>query len=553
MKNFRWILFYVLILLNFSSLKCFSQAPVWSWAKSATVAPGNEAGKSVAIDKPGNVYITGYFTDSIITLGDVTLYSAGNSDVFVAKYSPNGNVLWAKSGGGKGDDFGTKIISDNEGNIYVAGTFSDSSMKFESTTLPNSGKIDMFLVKYNTVGDLIWAKSIPGTKKDQIVNIGLDKQGYIYLTATFSEPHLILGNFTLDNKGNSDMVSVKFTPGGNVVWAKSAGGKGIEGPFDMVTDYIGNSFVLGSFRSDSLILDSISIKSENEYGNLFLAKFNPQGQALWAKLLGESFHNITTDAYGNFYIASSFYDPTLTIGNITLYNSNKDGGYEIVVAKYNKDGNVIWAKSAGSERSDFNEAIAVDNEENIYLIGIFHGDSFHLGNDTIVKEKSSTDNLYVIKYDINGNALWSKPIGYTGNSEIILRNIIAGDNGKLYATGSFYFDSLSLDTITLVNKSSYFLNFDMFVAKIGPSDDAVNKDQTTLTYPNPSQGSLIITGLPYGNWDFTIYTAIGQLIYNTTFLGSESMIDLSGKAKGAYVYRLLKDGEVFKSGKLMLE
>ncbi|NVO01842.1 MAG: SBBP repeat-containing protein [Bacteroidetes bacterium] len=79
-----------------------AQSPAWTWAKFAG-GTGDEIGKSVATDNHGNTYVTGYFTSSTITFGSTVLTCSGNKDVFVAKYDVVGNVLWAKKAGGPFD------------------------------------------------------------------------------------------------------------------------------------------------------------------------------------------------------------------------------------------------------------------------------------------------------------------------------------------------------------------------------------------------------------------------------------------------------------------
>src|SRR5436190_20577711 len=101
MKTITLLLILSLQFLNFNSS---AQAPNWLWAYNAGGA-NDDMGISIAIDNSGNSYVTGYFGSPSITFGSTTLTNAGNYDIFIVKYSPTGNVLWAKSVGGSGHDY----------------------------------------------------------------------------------------------------------------------------------------------------------------------------------------------------------------------------------------------------------------------------------------------------------------------------------------------------------------------------------------------------------------------------------------------------------------
>src|SRR4029077_7731002 len=100
-----------------------------------------------------------------LNFGATTLYNSGSGDFFIAKYDSSGNVLWAKSSTGIGDELGFKITTDISGNIYVTGLYT-STVTFGNTTLMNSGAEDIFIVKYDASGNMLWAKSAGGSGND---------------------------------------------------------------------------------------------------------------------------------------------------------------------------------------------------------------------------------------------------------------------------------------------------------------------------------------------------------------------------------------------------
>ena len=218
------------------------QAPDWAWAKSAG---GNlyDYSQSITTDAVGNVYITGVFSSSTLTFGNTTLINAGGCDVFIAKYDPNGNVLWAKSAGDNNTDCGTGITTDVVGNVYLTGRFS-STITFGNITLSSAGDIDIFIVKYDSDGNVLWAQSAGGNSEDEIHSIATDAVGNVYITGYFNSSTLTLGNITLANTyaWRSDIFIAKYDPNGNVLWAKSAGGSDTDCGIGIAADAVGNVY-----------------------------------------------------------------------------------------------------------------------------------------------------------------------------------------------------------------------------------------------------------------------------------------------------------------------
>jgi hypothetical protein len=147
----------LLLILNFSFLifnSSFAQAPAWTWANSAGGIYNDYIG-SVATDAGANVLVTGYFYSPSITFGTTVLTNANASgsttDMFVVKYDGAGNVLWAHSAGGTGDEGGSGVATDAGGNVLVTGWFYSPSITFGTTVLTNAGGSDVFVAKLDNI------------------------------------------------------------------------------------------------------------------------------------------------------------------------------------------------------------------------------------------------------------------------------------------------------------------------------------------------------------------------------------------------------------------
>ncbi|PLX07446.1 MAG: hypothetical protein C0596_10950 [Marinilabiliales bacterium] len=150
----------------------FAQCFTWGWA-SNTDSPGYstnwEFAKDIAKDNSNNLIVVGEFNGSEIVFGSTTLQNLSQYtyEIFVVKYDDDGNVLWAKSAEGNQDDFVTSVVTDQSGDIIITGYFASPSLTFGSTILNNTGNKDVFIVKYNGAnGDVLWAKSAVGSGDD---------------------------------------------------------------------------------------------------------------------------------------------------------------------------------------------------------------------------------------------------------------------------------------------------------------------------------------------------------------------------------------------------
>jgi hypothetical protein len=152
------------------------------------------------------------------------------------------------------------------------------------------------------------------------------------------------------------------------------------------------------------------------------------------------------------------FDPSPSIANLTAV-----GGMDMVLAKYDSNGNYLWAKSVGSSNDDLGGSIAIDASNNVYVTGYYHDTvDFNPGAATNTLTSQGGSDMYIAKYDINGNYLWAKSVGGSGDDEGYSIIIDALDN--VYAIGGFH-GTVDFDP----NAATAYLNsaggLDMYFAK----------------------------------------------------------------------------------------
>lgn len=451
------------------------------WAKRFGT-PEHEVGYSICADTAGNIYFTGSFSGPVITFDTITLNnnSPGYPDCFIVKFNTNGNIIWAKNVGGLGADVGKSIKVDITGNIYVTGTFNSSTISFGNNTLTSSGNTNIFVVKYDSTGNALWAKSASETSSGIVNNICVDVFGNVFIIGFFDQPTITFGAFTLTNAAvyRSDIFIVKYDVFGNVIWAKSASGSDNDSGYGINTDTNGNAYLTGYFMSPSLSFDTITLLNVNNTNtDCFLVKFNTAGNVIWAKSFGgtdnETGTAIVNDAIGNSYVTGSFFSPSISFGATTLFNFGT-GSSDIFVSKFDSSGNSLWAKSAGGNSSDVANSIYKDANDNLYIAGNFGSSTVAFGNDTL---------------------LGTLPYGASDFFIAKLDNVITGTS----------------ELPVVMN------NFNL--------------------YPNPVQNELFIESNFEGTQKFEIFNIVGQIIYSYV-VDKKAVVNMTNLPNGVYLIKL---------------
>ncbi len=209
------------------------------WAKKIG-GQGYDRSTSLALDKSGNIYITGYYSgtkdfnpgDEVFELTGDETSSAG----FILKLDATGNFLWAKKIGEKELTYGYSITLDGSGNIYTLGTFygtvdfdsGEGVNILKSTEVDGRSKTDMFVLKMDASGNFLWAKNWYGGVSDEDHSIVADASGNVYTTGHFygkTDFNPGKEKFYLTSNGKTDIFISKLDASGNFVWAKGLGGK----------------------------------------------------------------------------------------------------------------------------------------------------------------------------------------------------------------------------------------------------------------------------------------------------------------------------------------
>jgi hypothetical protein len=172
------------------------------WAKRGGQS-GYDSGLGICTDGSQNVYVTGTSNSAFVNFGTGTISNNGGyEDMFVAKFDSGGNFIWGKSAGGLSFDAGTAVAADNNGNVFISGFFKSATLTVGPTTLTNSGGVipeEMFVLKYDAIGNPIWAFSTGGNKRENGVGLACGLNGTIFLSGIYESDSVSFGASTLGN------------------------------------------------------------------------------------------------------------------------------------------------------------------------------------------------------------------------------------------------------------------------------------------------------------------------------------------------------------------
>lgn len=548
---------FLALFLSFGSTALFAQTQIWQWAFHAG-DHGNESATSVAVDASGNAYITGPYTSAFINFGTFSLLNSfsGTADIFLVKFDPSGTVLWAKTFGGADGDQGNSVAVDASGNVILTGWFASASLAFDSIVLTNSGTTssDLFISKFDSSGNLIWAKSAGGTINDRGYGVSTDANSNIFVTGWYSSPTINFGTGVLTNAGSAtnDIFLVKYDANGTALWSKKIGGNNNDAGNACATDASGNTYVTGNFASSSINFGTGALTNAGSGTNdLFITKYDPLGASLWSARAGGIYNEMGNGlaiSGSNVYLTGDFSSPTVTFGSNVLTNASA-GTNDIFLASYSSTGTVNWSERAGGIDADEGKCVCADASGNAFISGSFISTSISFGIGTLTNYSAGTKDLFIASYSNTGNAIWSLEVG--NYADEIGNGIASSSNSNtIYLGGMFNSGSVNFGTNTIYKGCGD----DVFYAKLdmttGMQDASFLIDFPFTLFPNPSSNGIFSINDELVNAEVEIYNIMGEEIYSNSHV--QNTIDLSDQAKGVYLVRFnLK--EKILSQKIIIE
>jgi len=373
------------------SLGCWKGIEDPPWAVSAG-GPSKDQGSGVATFDDHSCIVVGSFEDTI-TIGsgqpnEIQFTSNGLVDIYVARFDRNGTLEWARHAGGIGEDGANSIAGFQDGSFIVSGSFYETATfgtgEANETDLISEESGDVFVAHYNADGTLAWVTRANGPSFEACRGIASFPDGSCVLTGFFE-----------------------------------------------------NRLTFGEGEANQTNLSSV------ETADVFVARYNADGTLAWAKQAGGAEtctgNGIAAFTDGSCIVAMRI-EGTATIGSgeVNEINFTSFGDTDILVARYNKDGSLDWAKRAGGISGDTPWGIATFVSGSCVVAGLI-SDVATFGSDEVNETKLTSTgeaDIFVTRYNADGTLLWAKHAG--GIMRDVARDIATFSDGSCVVTGRFY-------------------------------------------------------------------------------------------------------------------
>ncbi len=496
---------------------CIAQVPTIQWQK-AMGGSGDDYGYHCEQTSDG-----GYITCGISTNanGDIT-ENNGMTDFWVVKLDPAGFIQWSKSYGSPGTDvaYSIKQTADNG---YILTGFADT---LGGDITVNYGSQDIWILKLDAAGTLLWQKSYGGSSSENASDIEQTTDlGYIVAGTTYSNDIDVSGNH-----GNSDFWIFKLDAVGTILWQKCFGGTANDKAKSIQQTTDGGYIVAGQ-------TDSNNGNVSGNHGGIdyWVVKLDVSGNIQWKRCVGGSDHEVATSIVqtndGGYAVAGH---SRSNDGDAT----DNYGANDYWIVKLSTTGAVQWEKNCGGTGDDICFSLDLTIDEGFILSG------YTASTNIDITGALGDYDYWLVKIDSSGSLQWQKILG--GSS---------GDQGQCVrqtSDGGYILTGCSLSTDGDVT-GVHALSVDAWLVKLAPYV-AIEEEENNLSiniFPNPSNGNFNISGLQ-GENEIEIYNCIGELIYKTKTKNNIEFVSLNELAKGIYFCRVANEKLVIGVGEIVI-
>lgn len=455
-------------------------------------------------------------------------------DYWLVKTDESGNKLLEKSYGGTKSDFLHSISSTNDGGYLLVGA-SDSPKSGEKTT-EAFGNFDLWVLKTDLEGKIIWQKSYGGQGLEQVLSVKNLADGTFILvggsdsTPVFKDENQTnsatqekiepLGEKTAPNFGSSDYWVLKIDALGKIIWEKSFGGKYYDIAHQVLVNDKGEIYVIGNSNSESITKENpIGNKSATLFGeqDVWILKLSKDGNVIWEKSYGGTANDLPNAATltkdGKIYLAGT--TESENNGNKT---SEKIKDTDIWLLKLDENGEILLDKTYAYQ--NYNRAVSIEQSENGELL---------LGISS--QEDTKSSDYQIVKITSTGEPLWNTSIGGNGNDVLT----------HAFETKEGYFLAGTSDSSASKNKRSKQKGQqDAWLISVKKEEKLKDVNSEIKVFPNPTERFLTIE-IPEKVYikqkisTAKLYDLSGALVKEVTLKTNTNTLDVNSLPKGIYV------------------
>jgi len=548
---------YAIIFICLSGLTLNAQVPNWQWANASE---GDNLIQRCKADNNGNLIVGGSYLGNMTFGGQLVNTHANNFpfplpflayDLFFAKVDQSGNLVWLVYPTGVDTNHYSQTTAmevDPLGNTIAWMQFTPKTPNAAVVFGTDTIRTPSSMIKLDPVGNVLWHMDF--NREENMSNMVADTAGNIFIAQAITDTSITYDTVTVTNPhsalGGGEAVIVKFNSSGRALWGLSFGGNYSDGIAGMCTDIAGNLYVNGVFTSDTLFFNTTSYlvntaPSISGGGDYFYAKFDTNGNLIWAKSIPWASAGIT-DFNSTLLFTSN------NSGELFFLGSQSDTAFQIgpynfsdpgnFVAKMDMNGDPVWATYISEPV--FNYSIQLDGSGNVYTAGSFVQDSVMIANTMFYNVGSIfTGDVWLVTLDSSGSLLGSYQ---NGGDDEEFAYIAVNSNGSMYMAFSSSSNTVTFGNTAFTNPS--FPVRHAYIAYSNPFITGVSDHGTRENlnlYPNPASTEINIRLREEisGPVTVNIINTLGEIISTVTINNERSpSVDVSGLPPGMYILQI---------------
>ena len=359
--------------------------------------PKTDRAYGVAVDAKGNVYVTGHFQGETARFGDVEVKGAGDYDAYLACYSPEGQLRWVRTAGGKGYDYGHGVAVDPAGDVVIAGALAGRA-EIDGRTLDSGKGSGLFCAKYSSEGELRWARVSEGLAGASAHGVAVDAQGRIVIAGLVRGAGEFAGKKIVAPAGTAAFVS-QLSSSGEANWTAVHPGSPSNLFHEVTCDAQGRVWAVGMYKGRAQVGAEVHQSSRPDDSDGIVCHYSADGTLRWSKTLSgpavDYVLGVATDGSGACYVTGESGAESTAFGR--PFRSR--GSVDIFVAKLSSQGELEWMNQAGGSLGDNAYVAACDGRGGLLIAGAFSGTA-HFGTIPAVAPGSGAE-AYVARMNLN--------------------------------------------------------------------------------------------------------------------------------------------------------
>ncbi|WP_116790111.1 T9SS type A sorting domain-containing protein [Flavobacterium psychrotrophum] len=494
----------LLLCILLTTISTVAQQPAITWQKSLG-GTQYDGLNDINPTPDGGYIICGYTTG----VDGQTVETFGGNDGWLTKLDANKNVVWQKAYGGNKNDQSSKVLPTPDGG-YVFTGFSYSD---QGTFAAAHGNADMWVVKTDASGNVLWQRLLGGNEQDIAMGIALAPDGgYVLTGQTYSN-----NGDVAQNLGASDCIVLKLDEQGNTIWTKLFGGNNLDYP-NSVSNTADGGYIIGGHLG-SADSNAQGLHYDPDYGmaEAWAIKIDGSGNLQWERaygsIKGEQAYTIKQTSDGGYIMgAITDLEPDTQNGDIASAYGNSD----FWIVKLNATGNIVWEKTLGGTMGDHYADIVATTDGFIAV-----GSS--TSEDTNVSANYGETDIWMVKVSSNGQLVWEKNFG--GILSDRAERIFIDNQGTIIVGANT--ESRNFDVAQNFGRSDIWL---FSVNDPTLISGTYGFSQPTL-YPNPASEYIYLNNISQPLSNYSITDNSGRIVLKGN---SVNKIDVSSLASGIY-------------------